>query len=192
MKGLGRSRVQSLLKVDPWCAALHVKLHHKKVEVKQEFEVCEPRSSEEVLSLDVGYAVHGPRPHIKTTDIQRKLYDAGIRHALSTKYKQKQLVVVDKLFMNDLSKSKLKEHLEKLDLLGKKVYFLYGSPISNSVMVRSMDSFTKKKKTSQNPTGEKPLLVTHANHVSVWTLLEYDYVVMDKEAVEAVELKYGQ
>jgi large subunit ribosomal protein L4 len=139
-----------------------------------------------------GYAVHGPRPHIKTTDIQRKLYDAGIRHALSTKYKQNQLLVVDRLFMTDLSKSKMKEHLENLNLLGKKVYFLYGSSISNAVMIRSMDSFSKRRKTSQNPAGEKPLLVTHANHVSVWTLLEYDYVVIDKEALEALELKYGQ
>jgi large subunit ribosomal protein L4 len=139
-----------------------------------------------------GYAVHGPRPHLKTIDIQRKVYDSGIRNALSVKLKQKQLFVVDRLFMESLSKKTVQARLESLDLLGQKVYFIYGSPISNAVMVRSMDSFTKKRKNSENVKGEKPVLVTSAKHISVWTLLEYDYVVMDKEAVEALEFMYGK
>jgi large subunit ribosomal protein L4 len=138
-----------------------------------------------------GYAVHGPRPHIKTIDIQKKVYDAGIRNALSAKQKQKQLYIVDRLFMDKLSKSEAQEYLNSLGLGGKKVYFIYGSPVSNAVMVRSIDSFTKKRKSGRNPNGEKPLLITSAKHISVWTLIEYDYVVMDKEAVELLEFMYG-
>jgi hypothetical protein len=105
--------------------------------------------------------------------------------------RQLQVQIVDRLFMESLSKQHLKKYLENLDLLGQKVYFLYGSSISNAVMVRSFDSFTKKRRSASNPKGEKPLLITPARHVSVWTLLEYDYIVMDKEAVEVLEEIYG-
>ncbi|KAI9338928.1 ribosomal protein L4 domain-containing protein, partial [Zopfochytrium polystomum] len=44
-----------------------------------------------------GYTAHGPRPHLTTTDIQQKVYDAAIRSALSAKFSQDQVIVVDRL-----------------------------------------------------------------------------------------------
>ncbi|KAJ3316358.1 hypothetical protein HDV06_003805, partial [Boothiomyces sp. JEL0866] len=55
----------------------------------------------------------------------------------------------------------------------------------------AVDMFTKKPKTDLLPHGEKPLLITHASQVSVFTLLEYDYIILDKEACEVLEEMYA-
>jgi large subunit ribosomal protein L4 len=68
-----------------------------------------------------GYTVHGPRPHLKTIDIQRKVYELGIRSALGVKIHQNDLHVVDDLKLEQASKSLLKERLQNLGLVGKKV-----------------------------------------------------------------------
>ncbi|KAJ3268197.1 hypothetical protein HDV01_003344 [Terramyces sp. JEL0728] len=138
-----------------------------------------------------GYNVHGPRPHNKTTDIQKKVYSAGIRHALSAKFQQSQLLVVDHLSLSTGTKQELKDVLEAHGLSGQKVYFIYGSLDSDIPLTNAVDMFAKKPKTDLLPHGERPLLITHANQVSVSTLLEYDYIVMDKEASEVLEEMYA-
>lgn len=85
------------------------------------------------MDVNIGYNVHGPRPHNKTTDIQKKVYDAGIRHALSAKFQQSQLFVVDHLSLSTGTKQELKDVLEAHGLSGQKVYFIYGSLDSDLV-----------------------------------------------------------
>ncbi|KAH6565520.1 hypothetical protein BASA50_003630 [Batrachochytrium salamandrivorans] len=137
-----------------------------------------------------GYAVHGPRPHNKATDIPRKVYDLGIRTALSTKFAQDQLIVVDLLHTDSKSKTTMREQLRRLDLSGRKVYFLYGSSQPTTTLINVMDTFTKAGPTDAVPEGERKILVAAAGHVSVSALLEYEMLVLDKEAVEVLEQKY--
>ncbi|KAJ3000781.1 hypothetical protein HDV02_003583 [Globomyces sp. JEL0801] len=136
-----------------------------------------------------GYNSHGPRPHRKMTDIQRNVYESGIRSALSTKFQQNQLILVDRLLMTEVSKPTLKKYLKGLGLEGKKVYLMYGAHEASLALVRTADTFVKRIPSVRIPAGEKPVLITPARHVAVKSLLEYDYLIVDKEAVEVPNLK---
>eukprot|EP00842_Homolaphlyctis_polyrhiza_P006107 jgi/Hompol1/6498/HPOL_002275-RA len=138
-----------------------------------------------------GYQSHGPRPHNKATDIQRKVYDLGIRTALSTKFAQDQIVIVDRLGVRERSKEELREKLRLLGLSGRKTCFLYGAAQPSLDLIYVMDSFTIAEPTEEVPEGERQLLVASAEHVSVSALLEYEMLVLDKEAVELLEEKYN-
>lgn len=130
-----------------------------------------------------GYTVHGPRPGGKIIDIQRKVYTLGIRSTLGAKFYQDQLMVVDKLEMDTISKPKLKEILAGLGLDNKKICFVYGGMESHN-MIQTTDMFVKKR-------TEKSLLMVEARFLSVYMMMEYDYLVMDKKALEIVEEIYS-
>ncbi|KAJ3303976.1 hypothetical protein HDV03_003214 [Kappamyces sp. JEL0829] len=137
------------------------------------------------------YTVHGPRPANKTLDIPRKVYEHGIRASLAAKFFQDQLFVVDKLHLERPDKTLLKTHLDRLGLEGKKVYFMYGANEPSYPLVTACDMFTKKPKDQhKTPNGEKPLLISPVRHVNVFALMEYDYLILDKEAVEGLEELY--
>lgn len=67
---------------------------------------------------------------------------------------------------------------------------MYGALAPDYNLISTVDTFTKKPKTELLPHGEKELLITHASMCAVYTMLEYDYLVMDKAAVEYLEEKY--
>ncbi|KAI8621635.1 ribosomal protein L4/L1 family protein [Chytriomyces sp. MP71] len=137
-----------------------------------------------------GYAVHGPKPGPHMPDINTKVYDAAIRSALSTKYEQNQLVVVDSLTLPNDSKFSLLERLASLGIDGKKAYLMHGDREPQPVLVRAADKFTVKPKSETAPNGEKRLLVTSADLISVLPVLENEMLVLDKAAVELLEELY--
>jgi hypothetical protein len=59
-------------------------------------------------------------------------------------------------------------------------------------MLQAVDKFVKKPKSRSNPQGEKELLMSPARMVSCNKILEYDYLVVDKEALEILDEKYGK
>lgn len=133
--------------------------------------------------------MHGPVPHDKSTDIPRNVYNLAIRSALSTKFAQDQLHVVDSLTMDTDMRHALIERLRALSLAGKKVYLMYGSEEPEVLLIRAADKF-KKKRASEESEAMKPLLVTSARHVTVSPLLENEHLVLDKAAVEVLEEMY--
>ena len=62
----------------------------------------------------LGYTVHGPRPADKTIDIPRKVYDLGIRNALSLKFKQDELMIVDSLLLKEFQNLHLQDQVESI------------------------------------------------------------------------------
>lgn len=137
-----------------------------------------------------GYNVHGDRPHIKTIDIQRKVYNAAVRAALSTKFLQSQVHIVDSLSFKDDKKTELKAFLQAQNLSGKRCYLIYGNTEPEQGLILASDLFRSLKPTESNPTGEKPLLVSSAKNISVIPLLEFEIIIMDKAAVEVIERMY--
>ena len=136
-----------------------------------------------------GYTVHGPRPHDKSIDIQRKVYDLGIKVALSAKFAMDQMRIVDKIEFKGDSKKDFQEQLEVLGLLGKKTYFLHGSTFPDEGLLDVLNKF-EKKLAVQGQGKEHPLMMTRANHVSAKALLDHEFIVLDKEAVELLEEIY--
>ncbi|KAJ3068052.1 54S ribosomal protein L4 mitochondrial [Quaeritorhiza haematococci] len=158
-----------------------------------------------------GYTVHGPRPHNKSTDIQQKVYDAAIRNALSTKYSQDQLFIVDSLSLPTTSKSALLERLQSLGIAGRKCYFLYGNEEPEVQLVQTADMFLPDYKAESEEEemlleqeeeeltekmgglkGKKRMrvLVSNVRNVAVGPLMENEFVVLDKAAVEVLEEMY--
>ena len=139
-----------------------------------------------------GYTVHGPRPHDKTTDIQRKVYSLAIRSALSAKFAQSQLIVVDCLqfLTNNADKMHCIGLLRQLGISGRKSLVLHGHSEPDSLLMHSFDSFTKRDPYDGVPEGERPILYASARHVSVGSLLDNEILVLDKEGVEVLEEMY--
>ncbi|KAI9094422.1 ribosomal protein L4 domain-containing protein [Phlyctochytrium arcticum] len=138
-----------------------------------------------------GYRVHGPRPHNKTTEIPRKVYDHAIRSALSAKYAQDQLIIVDSLALPNSRKQALVDRLVALSLKGKRVYFVYGNTEPEKELVAAAEKFRKRLADPvRQLEKERPLLVSSAREIIVTPLLENEIVVLDKAAVEILEEMY--
>lgn len=137
-----------------------------------------------------GYSSHGPRPHNKTIDIPKKVYDAGLRSAISTKYAQDQVLIVDALNLNEVSKAELQQKMENLLIKGKKVYFIYGDQEPNVNLIKASDLFSKKRNSTDGEV-ENPLLVSWVQHISVTPILDNEVLVLDKTAVEVLEEMYS-
>jgi hypothetical protein len=67
---------------------------------------------------------------------------------------------------------------------------MYGATEPDYNLVSASDTFTLKKPSPKLIHGEKPVLITPAKHVSISALLEYEYVVLDISAVQALEQRY--
>ncbi|TPX35544.1 hypothetical protein SmJEL517_g02067 [Synchytrium microbalum] len=129
-----------------------------------------------------GYAAHGPRPHIRTLDIPAKVYQAGLRSALSVKYLQDQLLVVDSLQLDSPSKVDLFERLQALNISGKSCFFLVGSDQPSTNLIHAADMFESVR--LDDGSKERALMVANVRHVTVHPLMVNEYVVVDKAAVE--------
>ena len=139
---------------------------------------------------NLGYAAHGPRPHLKTIDLPAKVYHAGIRAALSSKYLQDQLLIVDSLslpYSKDL-KALLHARLASLHIARKSCLFLVGSDEPATHLVQASDLFESKR--LDNGKKEKALMAANVRHVTVHPLMMNEIVVLDKAAVEVLEEMY--
>ncbi|KAJ3070298.1 54S ribosomal protein L4 mitochondrial [Podochytrium sp. JEL0797] len=132
-----------------------------------------------------GYAVHGPRPGMHLPDMQQKAYDAAIRTALMTKLAQNQLIVVDDLSLDSDAKQSLRDRLEAIGVLGSKSYLMHGPLKTQPLLVRAADKFAPRK-----GDVEKRVLVTSADLISVVPVLENEFLVVDKAAIEWLEERY--
>ena len=133
-----------------------------------------------------GYTVHGPRPHTKMLDINRKVYDLGIKSCLGVKFTQEQVHIMDDLVLNTPSKQGLLDVLEKHGLKGKKLYFI---TLNQGQLIRITDQFTKKLMVG-GLGGEKPILMTNPQHVGCKNMMDYDELVIDKRGLEFLIEKY--
>ncbi len=134
--------------------------------------------------------MHGDRPHNKSTDIPSKIYDAAMCHSLSTKFLQSQLVILDQISYNTLSiKDLLMKRLGSVSMeYPKKVYLMFGDPEVDTQLVDFCDEFNDKLKGKgpRNP----PLLLSSVRDISVCPLMEREFLVLDKQAIEYLEAKY--
>ncbi|KAJ3088658.1 hypothetical protein HK100_007981 [Physocladia obscura] len=90
-------------------------------------------------------------------------------------------------------KAALLQRLRALDLVGRKAYFLCGDAEPPASLTRAADLFTNKPR--HHPADllpqERKLLVTSANLISVLPVLENEFLVLDKAAVERLEEMYA-
>ncbi|KAI8061926.1 ribosomal protein L4 domain-containing protein [Thamnidium elegans] len=119
-----------------------------------------------------GGVAFGPKPRDHSTELPRKVQEFGLRVALSAKYAQDQLIVVESL--QDLDSPKTRDLLQILE-------GAYGSP---KTLVVIEDCNINLELAARNiPNCE----VIHVEETNVLDLMTYDQLIIEKSAIETLE-----
>ncbi len=113
----------------------------------------------------------GVTPRDYTFDINKKERVLALKSALSHKFQDKELVVVDNISLDTLKTKAVKEVMETLKLTGK-VLFVTGEDNENLYMA------TRNLGYAYN---------INANEINCYDLVNADIVVCDEKAVEVIE-----
>ncbi|KAI9023597.1 ribosomal protein L4 domain-containing protein [Phycomyces nitens] len=119
-----------------------------------------------------GGIAFGPKPRDHSTDLPRKVQELGLRVALSTKYVQDQLIVVQSL--QEYTSPKSRELARLIDQA-------YGEPTLLVVMNECNPSLELAARNI--PRCE----VIHVEDTNVLDLLTYDKIIIEQSAVETLE-----
>lgn len=119
-----------------------------------------------------GGVAFGPKPRDHSTELPRKVQELGLRVALSAKYAQDQLIVVESL--QDLETPKTR------DLLN----IIQAAYDGSKMLVVIDDCSSNLELASRNiPNCE----VIHVEETNVLDLMTYDKLIIEKSAVETLE-----
>lgn len=124
-----------------------------------------------------GGVVWGPRPHRYHHDVPKKMRRLAIRSALSDKVANEQLIVLDKLALEEPRTKDMLEILAHLPVNGKKVLMMLPRRDENVVL------------SARNIPSAK---VQHVSSINVVELLKHDYVIMPINTVRWIELVFGE
>lgn len=118
-----------------------------------------------------GGVVFGPHPRDYSQKFPRKMRRAAIRQALSAKFRDQELTVVDSLQLETKRTKIMLGVLNQLSV-GKNVLFVTAKPEENlKLSVRNFPDVD----------------ATTADSLNAYTLLKYHRLVLERSAVEAVE-----
>jgi large subunit ribosomal protein L4 len=119
-----------------------------------------------------GGIVFGPKPRDYSFPIPKKMRKVAMRSVLTSKVQEAKLLVVDRF---DFEKPSTKQMLAILKkLLGN----------SASVVIALGEWTEAIWKSGRNIPGVR---VMHAEHLSVYTALEYEYLIVDKVGLSIIE-----
>jgi large subunit ribosomal protein L4 len=118
-----------------------------------------------------GGQAHKPRPRDYSKKMPRKMRRLALRSALSIKAAAKEIVILDELAFDDPKTVSMLELLDNLEIEGSAVVLL---PEQNEYVEMS----------ARNLQDVKTL---RAGYLNVRDLLGYDYVIMPKDTVSAIE-----
>jgi large subunit ribosomal protein L4 len=124
-----------------------------------------------------GGVVWGPKPHPYHHDVPKKMRRLAIRSALSDKVANEQLIVLDKLSLEEPRTKDMLEILAHLPINGKKVLMMLPRRDENVVL------------SARNIPSAK---VQHVSSINVVELLKHDYVIMPINTVRWIELVFGE
>ncbi len=118
-----------------------------------------------------GGIVFGPKNRDYSYKLPRKVRRLAMKSALSSKFLDNDIIVVDQLSFDE---PKTKQMIKTLEVLNAK----------KKTLVVTADSNINVFKSSRNIPGVKPL---RADFINVYDLLKYDTLLITKEAVSMVE-----
>lgn len=124
-----------------------------------------------------GGVVWGPRPRRYHQDVPKKMRRLAIRSVLSDKVANAQLIVLDKLSLEEPRTRDMLAILEHLPVDGKRVLMML--PRRDENVVLSMRNIPLTK-------------VQHVSSINVVELLKHDCVIMPVNTVRWIELVFGE
>jgi large subunit ribosomal protein L4 len=122
-----------------------------------------------------GGVAHGPHPRKYTKHMPKKMRRLAVRSALSVKYAADQIRFVDSLSLDTPRTKDMLALLEAHNLLGK------------TLIVLAQKDMNVQKSASNLPQVSTLL----AHYLNVRDLLQYDYIVMTRDAVATAESYLG-
>ena len=121
-----------------------------------------------------GGKAFGPRFRSHETSLNKKVRALGLRHALSTKVKSSELIIVDKAEMKIAKTKDVKVMFEKLGLVNALI--IDGATVN--------DAFAKAARNVHN------IDVLPIQGINVYDILRRKNLVLTKAAVEALEARF--
>lgn len=122
-----------------------------------------------------GGVTFGPRPHQRTSKVPKKMRRAALKSALSEKFNEGKLIVVDDFAIDAPQTKKMVALLEQLN-------------VSGGTLIVNAQSDLNVIKSARNLPKVRTIL---ARQLNVLDILNYDYLVMNKEALQQVEEVFG-
>ena len=120
-----------------------------------------------------GGMAHSLKGDRSVKSLSRKAKKLGLKHALSSKMKDNNIILIDDLKVKEIKTSTLKKHFEKLNI--KSAFIIEGNEIDNNFALSSRNLKTVKYTTSEG--------------VNVYDIIKYEKLVMSKDAVMSLEKK---
>lgn len=158
-----------------------------------------------------GGKVHGPRPHKEMININRKIYESSLRAAISSKYHQGQLIIIDSFeepvsdFLNSalgpnhtrLHKRDSMEALKDVNFYNgigasPSAYFVYGSLEPPIWLIQTLDNISPpiRRRDRKHKRKMYEFITTSIENVLIKPILKHEYLVIDKKAAEILESKF--
>lgn len=123
-----------------------------------------------------GGVVFAPKPRSYRYTLPKKVKRLGLKSALSAKVRDNEIIVLDELIMATPKTKDMLNILNNIKVAGKKVLFVTGDVETNVV------------KASNNIEG---VSTTFVGSINVYDILNHDYCVVTKNAVEKIEEVYA-
>ena len=118
-----------------------------------------------------GGIVFAPKPRDYSYTLNKKVKRLALKSVLSSKAKDGEIVVVDKIAMDEIKTKSFKNFLTAVNAEGKSVVV---TPEVNDIVVKS----------ARNIPGVETAM---ANLINVYDILKAKYLVLDKEALTVIE-----
>ena len=120
-----------------------------------------------------GGMAHSLKGDRSVKNLSRKAKKLGLMHALSSKMKNNNIILIDDLKVKEVKTSVLRKHLEKLDI--KSAFIIEGETPDNNFALSIRNLKDVKYSTSDG--------------VNVFDIIKYEKLIMSKEAVMSIEKK---
>jgi large subunit ribosomal protein L4 len=116
-----------------------------------------------------GGTVHGPKPHLYTIKLPKKVNQLARKSALSIRLSEQNIVVVDDFNFDSIKTKQMADVLKNLKIAGEKTLLLLPATIQNVYMsARNIDR----------------LSIMHADKVSAYDILNHKKILMFKGSVD--------
>ncbi|MCD6551055.1 50S ribosomal protein L4 [Thermotoga sp.] len=141
-----------------------------------------------------GGVAHGPKPRDWSKKLNKKMKRLALRSALSIKFRESRLLVLEDLKFERPKTRSLKEVLQNLDLADKKALIALPWKEEGYINVKLSGRNLPNVKViiADNPNnsknGEKAVRIDGLN---VFDMLKYDYLILTKDMVSKIEEVLG-
>jgi len=137
-----------------------------------------------------GGVAHGPKPRDWSKKLNKKMKRLALKSALSVKYREEKLIVIDDIKFDQPKTKSMKEVLENMNLKEEKVLF---------VLPWKKQEYCNVKLSARNLPNVKVIIADNPNNsangenavridgLNVYDMLKYDYLVLTRDMVRKIE-----